>query len=52
MNPFQAQMKNDMDFHKSIREQNAMKMEIEPITGLKLPGNLRDQAGYPLRKKK
>lgn len=51
MNPFKAQMKNDINFHKSIREQNAKQRKLEHLTGEKFPCILKNQAGYPLEKK-
>ena len=44
MNPFQQQMKSDMDLYKSILEANKRK-EIEPIAGEKFPWWLKKQAG-------
>ncbi len=52
MNPFQAQMKNDIAFHKSIRAQNAKQREVEKLTGQKFPCTLKSQAGFPLENKK
>ena len=50
MNPFQASMKQTMEFHKSIREENKQK-EVEAITGEKFPCMFKQQAGYPLENK-
>lgn len=52
MNPFQKSMKQTKDFHKSIREQNAKQREVENLTGQKFPCTLKNQAGFPLEKKK
>lgn len=51
MNLFEAQMKNDIEFHKSIREQNAKQREVENLTGQKFPCMFKIQAGYPLESK-
>lgn len=44
-------MLNDIDFHKSIRVQNAKQREVESLTGQKFPCMFKIQAGYPLENK-
>lgn len=52
MNIFQKQMLNDINFHKSIREQNAKQREVEHLTGQKFPCIFKRQAGFPLEDSK